>query len=51
MAEINMITNEKLIIGVSVIILNLIPLLTKRYKYLIVTIIISLILMYLGIYF
>ncbi len=38
-------------IGLAVIVLNLIPLLTKKYKYLILTIIISLILMYLGIYF
>jgi|GEM_PF-2258586 len=38
-------------IGLAVIILNLIPILTRRYKYLILTIIISLILMYLGIYF
>lgn len=35
-------------IGIAVIILNLIPLITKKYKYLIVTLIISLILMYIG---
>ncbi len=35
-------------IGITVIILNLIPLLLKRYKYLLVTVIVSLILMYLG---
>ncbi len=38
-------------IGLAVIVLNLIPILTRKYKYLILTIIISLILMYLGIYF
>ncbi len=36
------------IIGIAVIILNLIPLIFKKYKYLLLTIVLSLILMYLG---
>ena len=36
------------IIGLAVIVLNLIPLLTRRYKYLLVTAILSLIIMYIG---
>ena len=42
------IINSNLIIGVTVIVLNLIPLLLGKYKYLIVTAILSLILMYAG---
>ncbi len=36
------------VIGLAVIILNSIPLITKKHKYLLLTIIISLILMYIG---
>lgn len=36
------------VIGLGVIVLNLIPLVLRRYKYLIVTAILSLILMYIG---
>lgn len=36
------------VIGSAVIILNLIPLVLKKYKYLLLTIILSLILMYIG---
>ena len=36
------------VIGIAVIILNLIPLILKKYNYLLLTIILSLILMYIG---
>ncbi len=40
--------NTNIIIGLGVIVLNLIPIFLKKYKYLLVTLILSLILMYLG---
>ena len=40
--------NQNVVIGVAVIILNLIPLLTKKYKYLLITAILSIILMFGG---
>jgi len=40
--------SQNTIIGITVIVLNLIPILTKKYKYLIITTILSLILMYGG---
>jgi len=43
-----MMANSNIIIGGAVVVLNLIPLLTKKYKYLILTAILSLILMYGG---
>ncbi|MBU2615798.1 MAG: hypothetical protein KKC19_01720 [Nanoarchaeota archaeon] len=43
-----MTTNSDILIGTAVVIINLIPLLTKKYKYLLVTAILSLILMYIG---
>jgi len=39
---------DNLIIGGAVVVLNLVPILTKKYKYLLLTIILSLILMYGG---
>ncbi len=42
-----MITSN-IVIGIAVIVLNLIPLLLKKYKYLLITAILSLILMYGG---
>lgn len=39
---------SNVIIGVGVIVLNLIPFVVRRHKYLIVTAILSLILMYIG---
>lgn len=42
------IINSNIIIGTTVVVLNLIPLLTKKYKYLILTAILSLIIMYIG---
>lgn len=40
--------NVNMIIGGAVIVLNLIPLLTRKYKYILLTAILSLILMYGG---
>ncbi len=42
------ITYTNLAIGIFVIIINLIPLITKKYKYLLLTAILSLIAMYVG---
>lgn len=36
------------VIGLAVIVLNLIPIITKKYKYLMITAILSIILMYIG---
>ncbi len=44
----NEIINTDVVVGIAVIILNLIPILTKKYKYLLVTAILSLIIMYGG---
>ena len=44
----NQILNSDVVVGIAVIILNLIPILTKKYKYLLVTAILSLIIMYGG---
>ncbi|MEK6906835.1 MAG: hypothetical protein AABW81_04415 [Nanoarchaeota archaeon] len=41
-------TYSNTLIGIAVIILNLIPFLTKKYNYLVITAIISLIIMYIG---
>ena len=43
-----MMVDSNIIIGGTVVVLNLIPLLTKKYKFLILTAILSLILMYVG---
>jgi len=42
---------KNIIIGIAVIVLNLIPLILKKYKLVPITLIISLILMMLGVYF
>jgi len=41
-------TTTETLIGITVIVLNLLPIIFKKYKYLLITIILSLILMYLG---
>lgn len=40
-------TNTNTLVGIAVIILNLIPILTKKYKYLLLTAVLSVLLMYL----
>ena len=39
---------SNVVIGIAVIIINLIPIITKKYKYLILTAIVSILLMYIG---